>query len=216
MVWSEIIRKNALDAIYDGHSIDISICNSSMPVVIQGDKFISSAINDVVPVDRQYAASRTKLMPNEYSKTVYVEHVDGSRITTSRIIPTIEDVKVYAEKSVKVFFSDGSFEQATISGGDTFNLENGISICLTKKMLSGIAGEKNGSSVYNKLIDYAVKVERKNREAERKAAEEKAIHDRKIKKAIEKKKKRREKREQRERAEYISALAEAIKLANEK
>lgn len=59
--------------------------------------------------------------------------------------------------TVFVEFADGSKEVAVLNEGDEFNLEQGILICITKKLLSDkLAGICTGSSAYNKLVKYAM------------------------------------------------------------
>ena len=67
-------------------------------------------------------------------------------------------------KIVCVDFADGTTEKAVLSEGDTFSLEQGVSICITKKLLS----EKSlsGNSLYNKIIQKALKIyDNKQKEA---------------------------------------------------
>lgn len=91
---------------------------------------------------------------------------DGFKQHSKTLIPNIVDVLVYNDKVVTVKFADNTEEKAVLHPEDNFSIEQGISICIAKKL----AGD---SSVYNKLIDYALKV-KKNNEAEKakKLAEE--------------------------------------------
>lgn len=83
------------------------------------------------------------------------------------IIPQVEKVEVFDGVSrkkknngrnvVKLTFNDDTVETAILADGDTFSLENGISICITKRLLRDICPD-NESSVYNKLIQMALKV----------------------------------------------------------
>lgn len=137
---------------------------------------------------------------------------DGDCEATSVLIPSITDVKSIDDKVVIVNFADGTVEKAVLSDDDKFSLEQGISICITKKILSD-STNGHGSSAYNKLIDYGMKVynnkkknikaieesEKKTKEAERKKAE--------------KLRKKKAKRKAAEREEQISIQAEAIRRA---
>ena len=90
------------------------------------------------------------------------------------------------------------------SSVDTFTVEQGISVCVTKKLL----GEE-GSSIYNKLINRGLKVIKKNKKAAEDAEKKKEAD----KKARELKKARAERRKAKKREENISTQAEAIKRA---
>lgn len=72
---------------------------------------------------------------------------NGHRTNTKYIMPDIKDITVYNDSVVVVEFADGTKEKAVLSDEDNFSLEQGVSICLTKKIVGG-------SSIYNKLIDY--------------------------------------------------------------
>jgi hypothetical protein len=71
-------------------------------------------------------------------------------------LPEIIDVEVINNCVTVVTFSDGTKEKAVLDKVDTFNLEQGISICITKKLLAQITG-CGGTKVYNGLIKRAIK-----------------------------------------------------------
>lgn len=71
-------------------------------------------------------------------------------------LPEIIDVEVINNCVTVVTFSDGTKEKAVLDKADTFNLEQGISICITKKLLAQITGF-GGTKVYNGLIKRAIK-----------------------------------------------------------
>ncbi len=97
-----------------------------------------------------------------------------------KIIEDIVNVSNPNPETVFVEFADGTKEVARTEKGDTFCFETGIMICLMKKILSNLSnGRMSGSSLYNKLMDYAIgKID-----AKRKA------HDEAVKKEKEEKKK---------------------------
>ena len=73
---------------------------------------------------------------------IYARHYsDGFFQTEKYLIPAITDVKVY-NNTVVVFFADNTKTSAVLNREDKFNLEQGISICLTKKLLG-----ENGNSL---------------------------------------------------------------------
>ena len=119
------------------------------------------------------------------------------------IIPDIKDVKVIkndvnAKPVVIVLFKDGTEEKAVLADKDTFCLETGIGICITKKLLSMKNNGNGGSALYNKIVDRAVKVMNRNKEAKMKEQIEKDKEESRYKKLVEKKKRRNERRRQKE------------------
>lgn len=128
--------------------------------------------------------------------------------TTQYIIPQITDVKVINNRVVIIKFKDGTQEKAVLSSKDTFSLEQGISICITKKILSQLT-YGNGSSAYNKLIDYAMKIYNKNEKEKQDAEKTKEKAEEKTQKHKEK----RNKRKAKQRDEQIEILSEAISRA---
>lgn len=114
----------------------------------------------------------------------------------------------YKKPTVIVTFSDGTTEKATTSEDDTFSLEQGISICYTKKLLSMLTTD-SGSKVYNKMIHTAMKLYKsKQEEAANKEKEEQFAKERAEKLAA-KRAKRKAKLEAKKREQEISIQAEA-------
>lgn len=133
-----------------------------------------------------------------------------------KILPDVKDVKVTKDndgndRAITVFFVDGTKEKAVCAKNDVFSLENGVSICFFKRLLS--TGGQNGSRLYNKLIDKALKVMKRNEAAQRaavkKAEEEKRIAENKRQKDL----KRVAKWKAKKREEQVSILTDAIKRA---
>lgn len=92
----------------------------------------------------------------------------------NNIMPDIIDVEEIQSgdsvKVVRVTFDDNTSEKAVLSANDHYSLEDGISICVTKKLLS----DKTcgcGTAVYNKIIDHKAK-----REKRKAAAREEALN----------------------------------------
>ena len=144
--------------------------------------------------------TKTELVPDgnnliiKYYKDGYYQH-------KKVLMPDITDVRT-AGNAVFVTFADGSFTKAVLDKEDgPFNLEQGISICLTKKLLG-----ENGSSIYNKLIQRALKV-KKNKELEAEKAAKKKEEE---KKKLSKDKAKREKRKAKKREEIIEMHREAF------
>lgn len=133
---------------------------------------------------------------------------DGKLLSTKAIMSDIRDIQVY-NNVVVMTFADGTKTKAVLDSEDAFNIEQGLSICIIKKLL----GEE-GHSIYNKLIRYALKVmERKRVEAEkakqkheelkRKAALAQAKYERK-------KRKKKEEQIEMQKEAYLRAMKEYL------
>jgi len=82
------------------------------------------------------------------------DKVSGEYKSIVHLIPKVK--KVYVNyRTVIVKFEDGTFEKATATAEDYFSTETGVCICLFKKVLDRLVSGQ-GSSVYNKLMDYAL------------------------------------------------------------
>ena len=126
---------------------------------------------------------------------------DGYYQSKKVLMSDIADVRT-AGNAVFVTFADGSFTKAILDKEDgPFNLEQGISICLTKKLIG-----ENGSSIYNKLIQKALKVKKQKELDAEKAAKKKEEE----KKKLAKDKAKREKRKAKKREETIEIHREAF------
>ena len=133
---------------------------------------------------------------------------DGNCEATSVLIPSITDVKSIDDKVVIVSFTDDTSEKAILSDDDKFSLEQGISICITKKMLS-MQTNGNGSSAYNKLINHCLKVYENNLKAEEKVKADEQAAKEKEKKAADKARAKRIKKANKNREREIEIQKEA-------
>lgn len=135
----------------------------------------SALIGNLPPFDciSQYWRS-PNTMPKETNTYLYVDeravwcsdvphksirvatYKDSNRRNDVELMSAIEDVQVLNDRVIMVKFSDGTTEKAVLDESDTFSVEQGIAICLTKKLLSTLT-RGNGGSVYNKLVEYGVK-----------------------------------------------------------
>lgn len=127
---------------------------------------------------------------------------DGKSISTKYIMPDIKDITVYNYNTVVVEFVDGTKEKAVLSEEDNFSLEQGVSICLAKKLVGG-------SSIYNKLIDYML---RKYAQIQKKKADEAAELKAKKERARKYKEKKAAKKAAK-REEYVRTMQEAFSRA---
>ena len=140
-------------------------------------------------------------------------------LSSEAILPAISDVKMFKNQTVVVFFADGTKEHAVLHKGDTFSLEQGISICVTKRLLDSLSPiEGKGSAMYNKLIDYAIGIYEQKIE-DKKAAEKMKKAEKQAK--VEQRRKERELRKkaeleaENERDDLIETIAQSIVRANE-
>lgn len=123
-------------------------------------------------------------------------------------VPEIIDVKTINNKVVIVTFIDGTQTKAVCDKDDTFNLEVGIGICITKRLMSD--DEQTGNSMFNKTIKNALKVMKRNEQL-KKACEEAEEEEKRIADKIKRKK---EKRAEKRRQKKIQMMADAILLAD--
>lgn len=132
-------------------------------------------------------------------KELYAKfYKDGFRTSEKELIPDIKNVIVHNNHAVIVEFVDGTTEKAVLHPEDQFSVEQGISICITKKLVGG-------SSIYNKLIDRAIKVMINNdAEKTKREQEDEARKERKKKNDEKKARRKAAKRE-----EYIETQKEA-------
>jgi hypothetical protein len=175
-------------------------CNIASAENVNNPIFIFSKVQD---------GAKTYIDKN-YSKGIRIIYngMWGTGTATGVIIPHIKDVQVIKDRVVIVSFADDSQEKAVLDSADTFSLEQGISICITKKMLS-MGTNGNGSSAYNKLINHCLKVYENSRKAEEKAkAEEQAVKE-KEKKAADKARAKRIKKANKNREREIEIQKEA-------
>lgn len=146
-------------------------------------------------------------MPEETKTYLYVEnggiriatYENGAKKSDREIMAEIRDIQVLNNRVVMVTFADGTTEKAVLDDSDTFSVEQGISICMMKKILS-YCTNGNGNSVYNKLVDYGLKTYERITDSKKKSAKEKDEKVAKAKRDAErvKRKKARKAAEQRE------------------
>lgn len=199
MCYSDPIIASILDGISATASSER--CKTAEPVIMTKEKMPENA-KSLMYVDSYGKMLRLKIADNE-------GFVARDRVVMPDII-NVEVIKRKFKSQVIVTFADNSTETATLSYNDEFNMEQGISICVAKKLLSNNVGTEFGSSVYNKIIDRGVKVFAKNEKAKEKKRAEEETKKRKYEKTVAKKKAKREKRETEEREKQIEIQKEAI------
>lgn len=76
---------------------------------------------------------------------------DSNRRGDVELMSAIEDVQVLNNRVIMVKFADGTTEKAVLDESDTFSIEQGIAICMTKKLLTTLT-RGNGGSVRSTVI----------------------------------------------------------------
>lgn len=145
----------------------------------------------------------------DYVKKTFVDKTqrdkNGNYMVTKKEVPV----------ATIVTFENGNIQIAVCDENDEFNLETGISICVTRELMGRLYGISNKcASPYNKIIRQGMKAYKNRCKIkkinEKLIAEQKAIEkNRKIKEQ-----KRREKRAAKKKEREIEILTEAIKRAN--
>lgn len=129
---------------------------------------------------------------------------------TVTVMPDVVNVRIGGNETNKVIFvdfADNTTEKAILSVGDTFSLEQGISICIAKKLLNDKCGA--GSSLYNKIVRRALKVFDLKDKAKIAEVAKRENEEKKFEKIKAKKEERRIKREEAERERQIEIQKEA-------
>lgn len=119
----------------------------------------------------------------------------GNPIGSGTLMSDVVDVCVIdkdgSPKVVVVSFADGTKEKAVLDTSDTYSLEQGISICITKKLLG--RNTPYGSALYNKVIKRALDVMKNNELAREREKNAIIATQKRAEKEAEKKRARREK-----------------------
>ena len=134
-----------------------------------------------------------------------------------RIMPDITNVKVVENgktRITQVFFADGTSEKAVLNEDDIYSYDIGISICITKKLLSDKSSGQGGS-LYNKIISRAKKITYKKQEEEAKRQADERAEKIRYERHVEKKKKKRERKEAEAIEKIANILASAIAKSKE-
>lgn len=186
-----------------------NICfdNATITGITTGSLTISTETDGLVSTLEEFAKKKepevdpemkSTITKNQRNNLVANFYEDGFKKSCKELVPDIKDVTVHQNRVVIVEFVDGTTEKAVLHPSDQFSVEQGISICITKRLVGG-------SSIYNKLIDRAVKV-MINNDAER-TKKAKAEDERKEYNKKRNERKARRKAERRE--EYIETQKEA-------
>ena len=175
----------ALDIDY---TTDTAITSSN----IEGKMTVEPSFDHCV-INKDYTAMNcTKTYIDKYVKDKYIENM----------FDKIKDYRVY-EKTTIVFFSDGTKETVVCCDKDNFDIEQGITMCVIKRMF----GDKYKKSV--KSIIKAKTLHEKNAKKLEEAHKEAQLRE-------ERKEKRNRENKLRMKARYEARLAAAIEEENKK
>ena len=134
------------------------------------------------------------------NKIYVIRYKDGFYNGARAIMSNIKDIRVHGN-TVVMIFADNTKTVAVLHDEDDFNLEQGISICITKKLLGD-----DGGAIYNKLIRKALKVMEQNEKAEKATKEKEEVVRQRKKAAADKRNKKKAKK----RDEQIEIQKEAF------
>lgn len=183
------------DSVMKGDALSPAISNS---LQVGTDIYDLNDLKKVLVKPEVALNTKSKLVECD-DKLVAIYYKDGYKTGEKVIMPAITDLDVI-QNTIIMRFADNTKMKATFDSEGVYSLEQGVSTCITKKLL----GEE-GSSLYNKLIEKALKVKKQNEEAAAKAQQER--EETKRRKA--KYQAQREKKKQRKREEAIAIQAEA-------
>ncbi len=144
---------------------------------------IKEAVAEAVKVNKPTMPEECKTVLTVKDGKIWAENYKVGVYKSKRaLLPEICAIDVYNKTTVVVTFADGTKTSAALHEEDkradgTVSIEQGISICLTKKLLG-----ENGSSLYNKLINKAVKFKAANdKKLEEEAAQKKELREKREK-----------------------------------
>lgn len=184
---------------------------------VSTDSFFNDAVIKAIKSSDFCASAKLSndVLKNYASK--YIGKYEGTPVVFAReIIPEVTDVEVINNCVTILTFADGTKEKAVTDKQDVFNLEQGISICLTKKLLSKLTFG-NGNSTYNKLIKSTLKKYAAKQDAIEKQKKIEEQKKRKYAKIAAKKAKRKEKQKEariNEQAEAYRRALQSISTSN--
>ena len=174
-------------------------------------------ISDMLKLDNDLKP-RMFYQAETYGRQYRTIRFGRSKETSIYLMPEFSDVRIIRNKEgssigVEIDFADGTKQKAICMPDDIFNLEQGITICLFKKMLTYGCHieEQYVTGVYNKLVKHAIKIRNRRIKAEKeakKAEEEAKLQEQRFQEKRRKAKIRQAKRKSERR---INELAEAIR-----
>lgn len=212
---ANVLRPSCIDRNYN----TVTINNPYKPVKIAIEN--SNKESEDKKVTKSKKQPRMIYGANTYGKGFRTIRYGVSMKDSCYVMPEISDVRHIINKGevigVEIKFADCTKQKAICSPNDTFNLEQGITICLFKKILEdgmvafNVFYKGRGTSIYNKLVNHALKVMERRIKAEEKAKKEEAKKKEQEQRFIEKKRRADERKAKRESEQRINEMAEAIR-----
>lgn len=115
---------------------------------------ISCMLSDILHTETDTVYENVNSLHEQGNDVVVdFDKVSGEYKSIAHLIPKVVKTYINGDTTV-VKFADGTYTKAVCKPGDSFNPETGICICLFKRVLDRLVSG-HGSSVYNKLMDYA-------------------------------------------------------------
>lgn len=135
--------------------IDGDMRFSSIAIPYDSSTNISCMLSDILRTETDTVYENVNSLHEQGNDVVVdFDKVNGDYKSIAHLIPKV--VKTYMNGDTTIVkFADGTYTKATCKPEDGFNPETGICICLFKKVLDRLVSG-HGSSVYNKLMDYAL------------------------------------------------------------
>lgn len=148
--------------------------------------------NDNMDVSNE---TKTVLTVDDRRNIKVISYDNGKFKSSCSFMPDFQRVRTYSDqeghmRAMFVDFVDGTTTSASVHNDDVFSLEQGLSICITKRLLSVLVGPLSGHQVYNKLIRRAVKLYEKQQIEKKREKEAEAATKQKAEKLAIKKRKR--------------------------
>ena len=184
----------------------LTSCSSHISGTISiGDNYVTQdqlkkSVQDATTPKQPDVSPEVKSTMHHDGRNISITTYDnGFKKATKNLLPDIKDIITYNDRVVIVKFVDGTQEKAVLYPDDKFTIEQGISICLAKKLMGS-------SSIYNKVIEYALDiVDKKDKALQQKIADEAVAKENAAKAA-----KKRAERKAQKREEYIKTQAEIM------
>lgn len=193
---------------------DVRSCSDGNSCSIYSSTSVSATNTNpnAAPKKRMPNKAKTVLIGDGKHLNVDIADCNGFVGSTRYLMSDIVDVRTFEREhksQVVVYFADNTRETATVEYGDTYNLEQGISICIAKKLIARQVGNEYGSSIYNKLVERGLKVYKKSLAIIEKRQREEEEKKTRYQKLVEKKQAKRKKREEADRERQIEIQKEA-------
>lgn len=175
---------------------------------IQWNKYCTPIINEAIKLLKENNMLKITHVDIEKEKKIIVDKTkkdeNGNYVVHKEYIPV----------ATIVTFENGSKQTAYCDKDDEFNLEIGISICVTRELMKRLYGIDETTSPYNKVVRNGLNVYKKEQKRLKEMAEKEEENIRIDKNKKAKEQRRRIKRAEKKKEREIEIMAEAIRRAN--